>query len=47
MAKYFNKYSKDLKNLCSPAFIYLLISVLAFFFEGAISQIYPRYLLQI
>ena len=30
MAKYFDKYVKDFKNLCTPAFIYLLISVLAF-----------------
>lgn len=30
MAKYFDKYVKDFKNLCSPAFIYLFISVIAF-----------------
>ena len=30
MVKYFDKYVKDFKNLCSPAFIYLLISVLIF-----------------
>ena len=27
---YFDKYLKDFKNLCSPAFVYLFISVLAF-----------------
>jgi hypothetical protein len=30
MANYFDKYLKDFKNLCTPAFVYLLISVLAF-----------------
>lgn len=31
MAKrYFSKYTNDFKNLCSPAFIYLLLSVIAF-----------------
>ena len=30
MAKYVDKYVKDFKNLCSPAFIYLLVSVLIF-----------------
>lgn len=30
MVKYLNKYQKDFKNLCTPAFIYLLISVVAF-----------------
>ena len=30
MAKYSAKYVNDFKNLCSPAFLYLLISVLAF-----------------
>tara|TARA_B100001175_G_C19414788_1_gene593033 strand:- start:135 stop:482 length:348 start_codon:yes stop_codon:yes gene_type:complete len=30
MANYFDKYLKDLKNLCTPAFIYLFISVLIF-----------------
>ena len=30
MAKYTDKYVKDFKNLCSPAFLYLLISVLIF-----------------
>jgi hypothetical protein len=30
MAKYFNKYAHDFRNLCTPAFIYLFISVLAF-----------------
>tara|TARA_X000000368_G_scaffold395198_1_gene362454 strand:+ start:410 stop:748 length:339 start_codon:yes stop_codon:yes gene_type:complete len=28
--KYFSKFSNDFKNLCSPAFVYLLLSVLAF-----------------
>ena len=28
--KYFEKYRKDLKNLCSPAFLYLFISVFTF-----------------
>jgi hypothetical protein len=27
---YLNKYSNDFKNLCTPAFIYLFISVLIF-----------------
>lgn len=27
---YFNKFSKDFKNLCTPAFFYLFISVIAF-----------------
>jgi len=30
MVKYFNKYSKDFSNLCTPAFIYLFISVVIF-----------------
>tara|TARA_B100001142_G_C14132611_1_gene577457 strand:- start:77 stop:409 length:333 start_codon:yes stop_codon:yes gene_type:complete len=30
MKSYFNKYSKDFKKLCTPAFLYLFISVLAF-----------------
>ena len=30
MAKYLDKYVKDFKTLCSPAFIYLLVSVLIF-----------------
>jgi|TARA_B100000768_G_C11091061_1_gene294974 hypothetical protein len=30
MAKYSAKYVNDFKNLCTPAFVYLLISVLAF-----------------
>ena len=30
MAKYSTKYVNDFKSLCSPAFVYLLISVLAF-----------------
>ena len=30
MAKYFDKFSNDFKNLCSPAFVYLFISVIAF-----------------
>ena len=30
MAKYFDKYTKDFKNLCTPAFVYLLINVVAF-----------------
>lgn len=30
MAKYTDKYVKDFKKLCTPAFIYLLISVLIF-----------------
>ena len=30
MAKYVNKYAKDFKNLCSPAFVYLLVSVVVF-----------------
>ena len=30
MAKYFDKYARDFRNLCTPAFIYLFISVLAF-----------------
>ena len=30
MAKYFDKYVKDFRTLCSPAFVYLLISVLIF-----------------
>lgn len=30
MANYFDKYAKDFKSLCTPAFIYLLISVIAF-----------------
>ena len=30
MAKYTDKYLKDFKNLCSPAFIYLFISVVVF-----------------
>lgn len=30
MSKYFNKYKNDFKNLCSPAFLYLFISVFAF-----------------
>ena len=30
MMKYLDKYVKDLRNLCTPAFIYLLISVIAF-----------------
>jgi hypothetical protein len=30
MARYFDKYKKDFKNLCTPAFIYLLVSVLIF-----------------
>ena len=30
MANYFDKYVKDFKNLCTPAFVYLFISVLAF-----------------
>ena len=30
MFQYFKKYRKDLTNLCSPAFIYLLISVISF-----------------
>ena len=30
MAKYFDKYTKDFKNLCTPAFVYLLISVISF-----------------
>ena len=30
MAKYFDKYVRDFRNLCTPAFIYLFISVLAF-----------------
>lgn len=30
MANYFDKYRKDFKSLCTPAFIYLLISVFAF-----------------
>ena len=28
--KYFSKFSSDFKNLCTPAFVYLLLSVLAF-----------------
>jgi hypothetical protein len=27
---YFNKFAKDFKNLCSPAFLYLFLSVIAF-----------------
>lgn len=27
---YLDKYSKDFKNLCTPAFLYLLISVILF-----------------
>ena len=27
---YLNKYTKDFKNLCTPAFIYLFISVMVF-----------------
>ncbi len=30
MASYFDKYIKDFKKLCTPAFLYLFISVLAF-----------------
>ena len=30
MSSYFNKYNKDFKNLCTPAFLYLLLSVIAF-----------------
>ena len=30
MSKYFNKYKNDFNNLCSPAFLYLFISVFAF-----------------
>ena len=30
MAKYFDKYVKDFKNLCTPAFFYLAISVVIF-----------------
>ena len=30
MAKYTDKYVKDFKNLCTPAFVYLFISVVAF-----------------
>ena len=30
MLNYFNKYKKDLSNLCSPAFIYLILSVFVF-----------------
>lgn len=30
MANYFDKYLKDFRNLCTPAFVYLFISVLAF-----------------
>jgi hypothetical protein len=30
MSSYFNKYTKDFKNLCTPAFLYLLLSVLTF-----------------
>jgi len=30
MAKYSDKYIRDFKNLCTPAFIYLLISAIAF-----------------
>jgi len=30
MAKYFDKYVKDFKNLCTPAFFYLAISVVVF-----------------
>ena len=30
MAKYFDKFSNDFKNLCSPAFVYLFISVIIF-----------------
>lgn len=30
MAKYLNKFSNDFKNLCTPAFIYLFLSVIAF-----------------
>ena len=30
MVQYYDKYIKDFKNLCTPAFFYLAISVLAF-----------------
>ena len=30
MKSYLNKYSKDFKKLCTPAFLYLFISVLVF-----------------
>ena len=31
MAKsYFNKFNRDFKNLCTPAFIYLFVSVIVF-----------------
>ena len=30
MTKYFDKYVKDFKNLCTPAFFYLAISVVLF-----------------
>lgn len=30
MRNYFDKYLKDFKNLCSPAFLYLLISAIIF-----------------
>ena len=30
MTKYFDKYVKDFKNLCTPAFFYLTVSVLVF-----------------
>ena len=30
MARYSDKYVRDFRNLCTPAFVYLLISVIAF-----------------
>jgi hypothetical protein len=30
MAKYINKYANDFRNLCTPAFVYLFLSVIAF-----------------